>query len=1148
MKILSLRLKNINSLKGEWKLDFTQPPFDGSGLFAITGPTGAGKTTLLDAICLALYHQTPRLSVSPTANELMTRHTGDSLAEVEFEVKGQGYRAFWSQRRARGRADGKLQPPTVELARLDGEILADKVKDKLGLVAELTGLDFERFTKSMLLAQGGFAAFLNANANDRAELLEELTGTEIYGRISELVFEHSRAARQQLEQQQARIEGVQVLAEPERQELSERLQALTEQEAQAQAGQQRLQEQKIWLDGLARARERRTRAESQRQQAGQALAEQQPELDRLAASQPAESLRHPFERCQEQRQAQNQAQAQLSELEEQQQQAWRQRFASQWAASRLAMADREAAQQARQQHQQRLKDLQEQLAQRQGEARLGEQLPLWRERFHQRERLVLNQAKTSKEIGALRRKLEALALEEKHKGLEKRELLKEVQSRREHYDALHQRLDKLLVGRDEQELRAQWQQLQETQSELAEFKGLLARLQEIQQERQEQEQRLDRQQHECRQQQQQLQQLRDQYRQLGSHLEDLDRLVEQERQINELKAHRERLQPGEPCPLCGAKEHPAVSQYQQIQLTETERRRQQLKEQQAQCLADGQAQGELVSRLEAQLESTRERLARLAEQASPLEQQWRAHCRSLSLSDELDQARLEEELSSRLVQHQQLVRVIGQLDQIRDEIQQSLLELRDGKHRLAELEGQQRFFDDKRQDLVEQERVQETRSRELADELAALDQGLADELAAQGETLPNPDDFHAWLQQRQARWNDYQELQKQLQALEKQGPELNAALEGATARAGQLADELAMLESRLPLAPAVLDEIRAAPVEGELEACLQAANEARTRLDTLAGEHKRLQQLCREQADKCRQAEQDWQQALADSPFADDAAFQAALLDKAERNRLETLKHSLDKAVQEAEVLLAQAREQLAELEAEPKTELDGPQLEAALASLGAELKALAEQQGQIREQLRSDEERRQGREALLAELEALRRDADLWAHLASLIGSADGAKFRRFAQGLTLDHLIYLANQRLAQLHGRYQLGRKAGETLELEVMDTWQGDVVRDTKTLSGGESFLVSLALALALSDLVSHKTSIDSLFLDEGFGTLDAETLDTALDALDTLNASGKMVGVISHVEALKERIPVQIQVEKQTGLGISRLDGRYRIAG
>lgn len=160
---------------------------------------------------------------------------------------------------------------------------------------------------------------------------------------------------------------------------------------------------------------------------------------------------------------------------------------------------------------------------------------------------------------------------------------------------------------------------------------------------------------------------------------------------------------------------------------------------------------------------------------------------------------------------------------------------------------------------------------------------------------------------------------------------------------------------------------------------------------------------------------------------------------------------------------------------------------------------------------------------------------------LNDLIGSATGDKFRRFAQGLTLDHLVALANRQLDRLHGRYLLQRRAIDALELDVVDTWQADSARDTRTLSGGESFLVSLALALALSDLVSHKTRIESLFLDEGFGTLDAETLDTALDALDALNASGKTIGVISHVEAMKERIPVQIKVRKMNGLGYSKLE-------
>ncbi len=223
MKICKLRLKNINSLKGEWEIDFTKAPFDDAGVFAIVGPTGAGKSTLLDAICLALYHETPRLKVSPSQNELMTRHTAECLAEVEFEIKGKGYRAFWGQRRARGNSDGKLQPMTCELCEIDGTIITTKINEKIDKIAEITGLDFSRFTKSMLLAQGGFSAFLNASANDRAELLEELTGTEIYGQVSKWVFEKHKAERQKIAQLEAINAQRQLLSE-------DALQALIEQE------------------------------------------------------------------------------------------------------------------------------------------------------------------------------------------------------------------------------------------------------------------------------------------------------------------------------------------------------------------------------------------------------------------------------------------------------------------------------------------------------------------------------------------------------------------------------------------------------------------------------------------------------------------------------------------------------------------------------------------------------------------------------------------------------------------------------------------------------------------------------------------------------------------------------------------------------
>jgi len=295
MKILSLRFKNINSLKGEWKIDFTSPEFRDQGIFAITGPTGAGKTSILDAICLALYHQTPRLSVSSGSNELMTRHTGDCLAEVQFSVQGKAYRAFWSQRRARNQADGKLQPPHVELAHGSGTIISSQIADKLKQIKKITGLDFGRFTKSMLLAQGGFAAFLNASANERAELLEELTGTEIYGKISCQVFQHMTEEKKPLELLLAKADVVELLDRETEQTLIQELATLEIQEKECLTQSLGLGEKQQWLNQKCSWEKEAIEAAQGIETALTQREHHQKKLDRLASSLPALEIKPIFD-------------------------------------------------------------------------------------------------------------------------------------------------------------------------------------------------------------------------------------------------------------------------------------------------------------------------------------------------------------------------------------------------------------------------------------------------------------------------------------------------------------------------------------------------------------------------------------------------------------------------------------------------------------------------------------------------------------------------------------------------------------------------------------------------------------------------------------------------------------------------------------
>jgi exonuclease SbcC len=176
-----------------------------------------------------------------------------------------------------------------------------------------------------------------------------------------------------------------------------------------------------------------------------------------------------------------------------------------------------------------------------------------------------------------------------------------------------------------------------------------------------------------------------------------------------------------------------------------------------------------------------------------------------------------------------------------------------------------------------------------------------------------------------------------------------------------------------------------------------------------------------------------------------------------------------------------------------------------------------------------NDEAKKRGQEVALR-IAAQQQVFERWSKLNALIGSADGKKYRNFAQGLTLEIMIAHANRQLAKLSDRYLLVRNSAEPLELDVTDNYQAGEIRSTKNLSGGESFIVSLALALGLSKMASRKVSVDSLFLDEGFGTLDEETLEMALGTLASLRQDGKMIGVISHVGAMKERINTKIFVE------------------
>ena len=233
MKILAIRLKNLTSIEGTVEVDFRTEPLHSAGIFAISGPTGAGKSTLLDALCLALYDKAPRFATSvenvnladvgdnqinqSDVRNLLRRGTSDGYAEVDFlGIDGRRYRSRWSVRRTRNKINGSLQPQTLEVKELDTEKEFQGTKKELLIqLVELVGLTYEQFTRTVLLAQNDFATFLKSKGAAKAELLEKLTGTGVYSRISQEVYARNKAAQEEVTLIQNRMNVIELMPEEE---------------------------------------------------------------------------------------------------------------------------------------------------------------------------------------------------------------------------------------------------------------------------------------------------------------------------------------------------------------------------------------------------------------------------------------------------------------------------------------------------------------------------------------------------------------------------------------------------------------------------------------------------------------------------------------------------------------------------------------------------------------------------------------------------------------------------------------------------------------------------------------------------------------------------------------------------------------------
>jgi exonuclease SbcC len=1077
MRILKVRFQNLNSLAGKWEIDFTNSRYVSDGIFAIVGPTGAGKSTLMDAICLALYGRTPRLkTINASGNEIMTTNTGVCYSEVEFSTQRGIYRSTWSQRRSREKADGNLQSQQMEVAVLtEGEerILTEKIGESLLKIEEVTGMDYDRFVQSMMLAQGAFAQFLKATPKERSPILEEITGKQIYTELSIKAHERSSQEQRNLRNLTDQMASIALLTDDEKLELNDMLAVHRAQLSSGEKALQQLATVKNWLLLVIQLRQQLEQQEQLKGAAMQQIMHFQPQLLRLERAELAAQLDAEYTIYELTTQQKNLLTNQVAGLESSLPEL-------QSANSRHAGLLDEAKR--------RLNGMKQALADSQGlfqqvrllDARLASDYALIEDDKKKEQELGRSIGLLQQEIDWLQQQVSAVQLQQASalQYLEGHVGDKQIQHSIAPIELYYRQLMKVSDGMHRQEQLHQ---------------QLLHRRQELEQAAPGFRKQLEAAQGRLGDLQRQLDQRVEALRQCSGGREEAWirrelQLLHEKRllvaTIRKLEEERAHLIDGQPCPLCGSVHHPfaggnlPTDDEEQLQIRDFDA-----------MLAAISEHNTAIQRLQqeqlkagAELSLAGKAIDLHAMDGADLQKRW----------DELSDARS--------VLQAEFVELKSKIVELTSPFGFPECELEGVEQVLVELKSRVELWDK----AVD-------RSSESDEKLYKL----RSELGSKQSVL-------------EIMQHQHSELQEVLQLK-------FSKFSGLKSDRIELFGEKRVEEEEMRMQ----QEVQQAELgcEKAQEAALEADNRYRQEVQRLSDLRVQLGEVDKH----LDAASADLVQKLHRSQFVDIADFVMARMERAEMQQLQQERRQLEVELERLETLLAETRKQLENEKARNLTEESVDAMNERERLLKQEMEAVGEAVVQVRLRIEHDERNHRQLGDLLQHIEKQQVVANRWAKLNQLIGSADGSVFNKYAQGLTFEIVLNYANIQLQKLTDRYVMRRDSREALAIQVVDTYQNNRIRSTDNLSGGESFLFSLALALGLAQISSRNIKIETLFLDEGFGTLDEDTLEIALDALNSLHQEGRLIGIISHVAGLKESINTQIVVEKGM-MGRSTLKG------